>query len=283
MLSSVPIASESVESPLHIPRERVPELSIVMVHPYPGERIGGNTGPFPKMNGETPDIWIVDVTSGYGEVTAGDREPDGVRRFSIPEGQGFSESLNIVMDLIRSPYIALMRSGTLLLDDCLDRMRGFFEENEFVGMAGPEVLTPGRIVLPSFHRWPGRWERLAFTLGLHLPPGRSMKRIPWERDTAREVRSVDALSGCFRMIRRKAFIEVGMHDETILDCLAEFDLCLKLRSNAWDVVYHPGCRVMDMRETDALSKTALNDQAWLLYCMGCWGAPESRIRRKETL
>jgi len=58
----------------------------------------------------------------------------------------------------------------------------------------------------------------------------------WNHDS---VRSVDALSGCFWMVRREVMNEVGLLDEDFFIYGEDIDWCRRFHQVGWDIVFYP--------------------------------------------
>jgi GT2 family glycosyltransferase len=52
--------------------------------------------------------------------------------------------------------------------------------------------------------------------------------------------AVDVIVGCFSMIRREAFDEVGLLDEDLFMYGDDVDWCRRARNAGWQVVFYPG-------------------------------------------
>jgi len=58
---------------------------------------------------------------------------------------------------------------------------------------------------------------------------------------------VDVLVGCFSMIRRETFDEVGLLDENLFMYGDDVDWCRRCWKAGWEVVFFPGARAIHDR------------------------------------
>jgi GT2 family glycosyltransferase len=124
----------------------------------------------------------------------------------------------------------------------------FMDSRASVGMAGPKILNPDGTVQHSCRHFPSIWNNLCQSLGLnHLFPKAAFFSDwimdYWSYDT---IRSIDALSGCFWMVRREALDEVGLLDEDFFIYGEDLDLCRRFRKAGWDIVFYPGAEAVHL-------------------------------------
>jgi GT2 family glycosyltransferase len=156
------------------------------------------------------------------------------------ENLGFARANNIGILASKGRYICLMNSDITILDDCLDKLVSFMDYSPGIGMAGPKILNADLTLQHSCRHFPSIWNNLCQSLGLnHLFPKSAFFSDwimnYWNHDSTR---SVDALSGCFWMIRREALEEVGLLDEEFFIYGEDLDWCRRMRNTNWDIVFY---------------------------------------------
>lgn len=157
------------------------------------------------------------------------------------ENLGFARANNIGIKAGKGRYICLINSDITILDDCFGKLMKFMDSNPGAGMAGPKILNADLTIQHSCRHFPSIWNNLCQSLGLnHLFP-KSAFFSDWIMDywSHDSIRSVDALSGCFWMTRRKALEEVGLLDEDFFIYGEDLDWCKRFRKAGWDIVFYP--------------------------------------------
>jgi GT2 family glycosyltransferase len=157
------------------------------------------------------------------------------------ENLGFARANNIGIQTSKGRYICLINSDITLLDDCIGKLISFMDSRPAVGITGPKILNSDRTIQHSCRHFPSIWNNLCQSLGLnHLFP-KSAFFSDWIMDYwgHDSIRSVDALSGCFLMVRRKALEEVGLLDEDFFIYGEDLDWCRRFRKASWDIVFYP--------------------------------------------
>ncbi len=164
------------------------------------------------------------------------------------ENLGFARANNIGIRVSKGRYMCLINSDVTILDDCIGRLLLFMDERSAVGMAGPRILNPDRTVQHSCRHFPSIWNNLCQSLGLnHLFP-KSAFFSYWIMDywSYDSIKSVDALSGCFWIIRREALDDVGLLDEDFFIYGEDLDWCRRFHEAGWDIVFYPGAEAVHL-------------------------------------
>jgi len=157
------------------------------------------------------------------------------------ENLGFAKANNLGIRASKGRYVALVNSDVVVLEGCLQRLVRFMDAHPAVGMVGPRILNADRSLQPSCRTFPSLWNNFSQAIGLsRLFPRSSFfgdwSMKYWAHDTVREV---DALSGCFWMLRQKALDEVGLLDERFFMYGEDLDWCRRFHDAGWGVHFYP--------------------------------------------
>ncbi|HVT30373.1 MAG TPA: glycoside hydrolase family 99-like domain-containing protein [Lacipirellulaceae bacterium] len=143
-----------------------------------------------------------------------------------PENLGFLRNCNAALSACRGRYLLLLNNDAQLMPGALDAMVRVLDENPDVAAVGPKILYPN-----------GRLQEAGCTLdregnstmvGLFADPNDAA--FNYDRD-------VQYCSGAALLVRRSAIGEV-IFDEAFAPAYCEdADLCLRLSSEGWRIVY----------------------------------------------
>jgi GT2 family glycosyltransferase len=161
----------------------------------------------------------------------------------------------------------------------------FMDKHPTAGITGPRILNPDRTLQPQCQHFPSIWNHLCQILGLNkLFPKSSFFSEPfmkyWPHD---QVRKVDAISGCFWIVRREAIDQVGLLDEDFFFYGEDIDWCKRFHQAGWDVMFYPKVEVIHHGSASA-SKAPIKfyielQKADLHY----WGKHHGRIGKVSYL
>jgi GT2 family glycosyltransferase len=223
-------------------------LSIVIVNYNTGKLLKSCLeSVYAGANGTPLDIWVVDNNSRDDSLPMIKSRFPRVNVIENPCNVGFSKANNLVVSRSQCDYILLLNPDTLVIGDAIDRMVKFMEEHPRVGIAGCKVLNrDGTLQLACRRSIPT--PRVAFfrLIGLSrlFPKNRMMAEYNLTYKSPEETHEVDAVSGAFLMIRRKAVEEIGPLDERFFMYGEELDWCLRAKQAGWAVMYHPAAQII---------------------------------------
>jgi GT2 family glycosyltransferase len=184
--------------------------------------------------------------------------PD-VRVIRNDDNVGFARACNQGMRASHGRFILLLNSDTYVVDDVVERTRGYLASRPEIAMAGCQLRYPdGRVQHTAFRRL-GIFQSLFEDLWLYkLVPASARKHLLlggyWECDEEMEV---DWLAGAFMMLRREAFEQSGGFCEGFFMYGEDSEWCLRLRKmgkriffNPLGIVYHVGNVSSDLEWTE---------------------------------
>ena len=160
---------------------------------------------------------------------------------------GFARASNQGINGSKGRYILLLNPDTVILPDCLKKMVRFMEDHPEGGVAGCKVLNPnGTLQLACRRSFPAPSVSFYRLSGLSrlFPKSKTFARYNLTYQNPDVVQEVDAVSGSFMMIIRKALDEVGMLDERFFMYGEELDLCFRVKEKGWKVYYVPDARII---------------------------------------
>jgi len=193
-----------------------------------------------------------------------------VKLIKSKENLGFAKGNNVAIRQCQGRYIALVNPDVIVFPGCLDALADFLDANPGVGNVGPRVFNPDVSQQSTCRRFPTLWNNFCSATALattftksRIFAGEHMWFFPHDRTLA-----VDVLVGCFSMIRREAFDDVGLLDEGLFMYGDDVDWCRRARNAGWQVVFYPGAQAIhDRGKTTAPYpvRFALAQQRSILY------------------
>jgi hypothetical protein len=161
---------------------------------------------------------------------------------------GFCAGNNRAVPGATGRFVLFLNSDTVVVEDALDRLVDFMDENPDVGIAGPKLLNRDGSLQYSCRRFPN----LGAGLFRNTPLGRLFPKNRFAQDYLMQdwdhatVRDVDWVSGAALCIRREALEQTGGFDEGYYMYCEDVDLCYRAKQKGWRVVYFPHAVIYHM-------------------------------------
>lgn len=181
----------------------------------------------------TYQLIVVDNASTDGSADAIEREL-GSRLTLIrsADNLGFGPANNLGAQAATADWILLLNPDTVVPTGAIERLLACAEAAPERGMFGGVTDFPDGTLNPA-SAWaePTAWSMLARGLGLAAlrPKSRALNPEPmpeWDRTTSRDV---DIVSGCYLLISRSLWTQLGGFDPEFRLYAEEFDLCMRAR------------------------------------------------------
>jgi GT2 family glycosyltransferase len=187
------------------------------------------------------EVLVVDNASSDNTVEMVEVKFPWVTLIKSKENLGFSKGNNLAIRQCRGHYIALVNPDVIVLQGCLDTLADFLDQHPKVGNVGPRVFNPDMTQQSTCRRFPTLWNNFCSVTRLEgifkrsrFFGGEQMFYFPHDR-----MRFVDVIVGCFSMIRREAFEDVGLLDEGLFMYGDDLDWCRRAWNVGWQVVFYP--------------------------------------------
>lgn len=194
-------------------------------------------------------VVVFDNASGDGSAEAiAERFPQ-VELIASPENLGFARANNIVAAAARTEWLLLLNPDTEVHDGAIDRLLAFSRARPAAGITGGRTVFPdGSLNIASCWMRITPWSAFCMATGLTAALRASALFNPegmgsWQRDTVREV---DIVVGCFLMIRRALWAELGGFDLKYFMYGEEADLCLRARALGYRPAITPEAEIMHL-------------------------------------
>lgn len=165
---------------------------------------------------------------------------------ALSDNRGFAAASNLGIRAGVSPYVLLLNPDTRVARGSLDAMLDVVERHPEVGIAGCRLVRDDGSEDHAAHR---NFPTIAAALGHFLGIGsRRWAPHPMAQYVAPGTAGpVDAVSGAFMLIRRRALSEVGLLDEGYWMYMEDLDICYRFRSAGWTTWYEPSVTVAHVK------------------------------------
>lgn len=190
---------------------------------------------------------VLDNASSDGSAAAVAAEFPHVRLIASERNLGFAAANNLAAQEARGKYLLLLNPDTVVLNHAVDKLVRFAEQYPNAGIYGGRTLHgDGTLNSTSCWRAPTLWGLLCRALGLDnaLRGSTLFNRDAyggWLRDSVREV---DIVSGCFLLIRRDIWEELGGFDPDFFMYGEDWDLCMRARKLGYRCMLCPDAEII---------------------------------------
>ncbi len=170
---------------------------------------------------------------------------------------GFAANHNRILEQATTAYVALLNDDIILHDGALDTLVAYLDTHATVGLVGPGLYNADGTEQVSYYSDPGlgrmlykisglavltrqqsaarRWlQRLGVTRLFRVESLQPRHRVP---------HPVPVIKGTAMVVRRAAYEQVGLMDETTLAYGEEVEWHWRLRQAGWMVVFVPEAKV----------------------------------------
>jgi GT2 family glycosyltransferase len=178
------------------------------------------------------EVIVVDNNSQDGSAEAIAAEFPGMQLDARKDNLGFAGGNNAAAARARGEYLLLLNPDTVVLDHAIDKLVAFAKARPQAGIWGGRTLFGDMSLNPSScWRRMSVWNcfcRMAGLTAIFPNSGlfSSERYGGWHRDTERDV---DIVQGCFLLITRKMWDQLGGFDPAFFMYGEEADLCLRAK------------------------------------------------------
>ena len=185
------------------------------------------------LQGIDGEVFVVDNHSKDNTLTMLKEKHPEVRVIANEVNVGFSRANNQAIRLSEAEYVLLLNPDTVVYENTLHGVLEFMDQHPQAGGAGVRMLTrEGHRAPESRRSIPTPWVAMLKMLG--ATRRYYMSHLSWD-----EPGQIEAVSGAFFLVRRKALDQVGLLDEDYFMYGEDIDLSYRLLKGGWQNWYLP--------------------------------------------
>lgn len=187
------------------------------------------------------ELIVIDNDSADGSVEMVRQQFPEVKLLPQETNLGYAAANNIGLEAVTGDYIMLLNADVLTLDNSVEEMISYMDQNSDIALLGPRLLNPDRTAQISCFRY-YQW----YTPILRRTPlgktayGKAELADTFMKDkNLDEIQDVDWLLGGAIMIRRSALATIGLLDTRYFLYFEDMDWCRATHAAGLRVVYYP--------------------------------------------
>ena len=185
------------------------------------------------LQGIDGEVFVVDNHSVDKTIAMLKEKHPEVKVIANEENVGFSRANNQAIRLSEAEYVLLLNPDTVVYENTLHGVLDFMDKHPEAGGAGVRMLTrEGHRAPESRRSIPTPWVAMLKMLG--ATRRYYMSHLSWD-----EPGQIEAVSGAFFLVRRKALDQVGLLDEDYFMYGEDIDLSYRLLKGGWQNWYVP--------------------------------------------
>jgi len=185
------------------------------------------------LQGIDGEVFVVDNHSVDKTIAMLKEKHPEVKVIANEENVGFSRANNQAIRLSEAEYVLLLNPDTVVYENTLHGVLDFMDKHPEAGGAGVRMLTrEGHRAPESRRSIPTPWVAMLKMLG--ATRRYYMSHLSWD-----EPGQMEAVSGAFFLVRRKALDQVGLLDEDYFMYGEDIDLSYRLLKGGWQNWYLP--------------------------------------------
>lgn len=200
-----------------------------------------------SLNNIKHEIIVVDNASVDGSVQSVRKKFDDITIIENDTNMGFSAANNKGIIQSAGQYVVLINPDTIVQEDTFLKLIKFMDEHLDAGAVTCKILNPdGSFSIDSRHSVPTPTTALWKLLGLNrlFPKSKIFGRYNLTYLDPEKTYPVDAISGSFMFLRKKAIDQVGLLDEDYFMYCEDVDYCYRLNRNGWKIYYFPDTNII---------------------------------------
>lgn len=192
------------------------------------------------------EVIYVDNASTDGSLDMVTEKFPQVKIIKNHENKGFTTTNNQGIEIADGRYILLLNSDTIVIDNAIAKTVRFADKHPEAAIVGCKILNPNKTLQRSCFMNVSILNLLLSAIYLHKIFSKNKffgrEWITWW--DYNETREVDAVIGCYALVRKEAIDQVGTFNEIFFIYSDEADWCFRFRKSGWKVLFTPEAEII---------------------------------------
>ena len=161
--------------------------------------------------------------------------------FQNTENLGFGKAVNQAAKKALGEYLLVLNPDTLCTKNSISSMIKRMEKDKKIGALGPQLQKQNGDILHSIGSVPKLPDSLlVFSFLNKLFPSNPYSKKYWAKDVDRNLeQETETIGGACMLFRKDVFLKVGGFDERFFMYFEEVDICLRIKSIGYKIMYFP--------------------------------------------
>lgn len=187
------------------------------------------------------EIIVVDNASADDSVSLLQSDFPEIKVIGNKQNLGLARAVNIGIKQAAGQYVLVLNPDIVVIDDAIEKLVNYMEQNSDVGVAGGKLLSPnGKLQYSSYRFYKPMTILYRRTrLGNTEKGKKEVNQFLMKDYDHSQITDVDWLMGACLLIRAKALKQVGGMDERFFLYFEDVDWCRRFWEKGWRVVYMP--------------------------------------------
>ncbi len=173
---------------------------------------------------------------------------------------GLAGAVNVGLAQAKGRYLLVLNPDIIVLNQAIDKMVSFMDENPAVGMLGPKLVSPSGALQFSCYRFyrPSTIIYRRTWLGRTKSGRREVNRFLMKDYKHNQTIDVDWLMGACLMIRTATYHDIGGMDQRFFLYFEDVDWCRRAWKKGWRVTYLPDAQFSHYHQRSSEGGSILN-------------------------
>lgn len=213
------------------------KIAIVILN-WNGKKLFDNFLPSVIKYSSTDDAEIIVADNGSTDESVDylKRVFPSVRIIDLKTNFGFAEGYNQALSMVNAKYLVLLNSDVKVTEGWIESCITRFEEDDKIAVIQPKILSYNN---PEYFEYAGAAGGFIDKFGYPFCRGRILNRIEEDLGQYNLPTPIFWASGACMFVRSDAFIAAGGFDGDFWAHMEEIDLCWRIKSIGYKIVYQP--------------------------------------------
>lgn len=175
-------------------------------------------------------------------------------RNNLNRGFGFANNQGFLLS--KGEYVLFLNPDIIVLDDAIELMVNFLENNVGAGACGCRLLNQDLSLQPSYFEFPNIYKEIGHLINLDFVFSILKYRIKNYNyfkylrkklillDNIKDITEVDYVLGACLMVRKTVLDKTGAFDENIFMYIEDTELCYRIKLYGYKIYYIPEGKII---------------------------------------